>query len=63
YVEEGSSFVNGSVDYEKLVEFTVSVSGSSSLSGKTIYLDDISIYSSLEAIIKAHAKSWKTTIN
>lgn len=63
YVEEGSSFVNGSVDYEKLVEFTVSISGGSSLSGKTIYLDDISIYSSLESLIKAHAKSWKTTIN
>ena len=61
YIDTESKFVNGAVDYDKLSEFTVSIAGGSN-SGKTIYLDDISIYASLEAIIKAHAKSWKTTI-
>lgn len=61
YIDTESKFVNGAVDYDKLSEFTISIAGGSN-SGKTIYLDDISIYASLEAIIKAHAKSWKTTI-
>ena len=61
YIDKEGKFVNGAVDYDKLSEFTVSIAGGSN-SGKTIYLDDISIYASLEAIIKAHAKSWKTTI-
>lgn len=62
YIDNEGKFVNGAVDYDKLSEFTVSILGNSAHSGKTVYIDDISIYSSFEAIIKAHAKSWKTTI-
>ena len=62
YINGEGGFVNGEIDYDKLSEFTVTLDGSGSLSGKTIYLDDISIFASLEAIIKAHASVWKTKI-
>lgn len=63
YIESGSKFVNGAIDFDKLTEFTVSLPGSDKLDGKLIYLDDFSIYQSLEAVVKSHAKVWKTTVS
>ncbi len=58
--EEGYSIVNAELDYNQLSEIKVTFKNAKSeLTGKTVYIDDISVYTSFSDLIKSRGLKWE----